>query len=55
MTLRMRLPGGTLKFKSYRDLRTSERENAVPVWKIGSLYVIWSRNKKSHPPSPQKR
>ena len=39
MTLRMRLPGGTLKFKSYRDLRTSERENAVPVWKIGSLHL----------------
>ncbi|MER8602805.1 hypothetical protein NKH48_03285 [Mesorhizobium sp. M1233] len=43
MALRFRLPGGTLKIKTYRELRVRERERRVPVWKIGALYVIWWR------------
>ncbi|MER9675320.1 MULTISPECIES: hypothetical protein [unclassified Mesorhizobium] len=41
MALRIRLPGGTLKVKSYRELRVRERERRVPVVRIGSMYVIW--------------
>lgn len=41
MALRIRLPGGTLKVKSYRELRERERDRKVPVVKIGSLYFIW--------------
>jgi hypothetical protein len=55
MTVRIRLPGGTLKIKGYRDLRTSEREAAVPVWKIGSTYFIWWSNKKAQQPSTSSR
>jgi hypothetical protein len=41
MALRIRLPGGTLKLKSYRELRSRERDRLVPVLRLGSLYVIW--------------
>lgn len=41
MALRIRLPGGTLKVKTYRQLRVRERERRVPVVRIGSMYVIW--------------
>lgn len=46
MTLRIRLPGGTLKVKTYRELRTRERDRRVPVVKVGSLYLIWWSNKQ---------
>lgn len=35
------MPGGTLKIKTYRELRTSERDRHVPVMKVGSIYLIW--------------
>ncbi|MCC2690117.1 MAG: hypothetical protein K0S21_2920 [Rhizobiaceae bacterium] len=41
MAMRIRLPGGTLKFKSIRELRTRERDRLVPVLRLGSLYIIW--------------
>ena len=41
MALRISLPGGTLKVKTYRELRVRERERKVPVKKMGSLYFIW--------------
>jgi hypothetical protein len=41
MALRIKLPGGTLKLKTYRELRTRERERRIPVRQIGWLYVIW--------------
>ncbi|MER8798287.1 hypothetical protein NKH75_29665 [Mesorhizobium sp. M0984] len=44
MALRIRLPGATLKVKTYRELRVRERERRVPVVKIGSVYVIWWKN-----------
>ncbi|MER9474374.1 hypothetical protein [Mesorhizobium sp. M0520] len=44
MALRIRLPGGTLKVKTYRELRVRERERRVPMVKIGSMYVIWWKN-----------
>lgn len=47
MAIRIKLPGGTLKLKTYRELRTRERERRVPVWKVGSVFVIWWSNKVS--------
>ena len=44
MALRIRLPGGTLKFKSFRELRSRERDRVVPVFRLGSLYIIWWPN-----------
>jgi hypothetical protein len=44
MALRIRLPGGMLKVKVYRELRARERDRRVPVWKIGGLYFIWWPN-----------
>lgn len=44
MALRIRLPGGTLKMKTYRELRTRERDRRVPMVKVGSLYFIWWSN-----------
>ncbi|MER8925770.1 hypothetical protein [Mesorhizobium sp. M0859] len=47
MTLRIRLPGGTLKIKTYRELRARERDRRVPVTKVGSIYLIWWSNKQT--------
>lgn len=47
MALRIKLPRGTLKVKTYRELRTRERDRRVPVWKVGSVYFIWWSNKVS--------
>ncbi|WP_164775799.1 MULTISPECIES: hypothetical protein [unclassified Mesorhizobium] len=54
MALRIRLPGGTLKVKTYRELRDRERDRRVPVLKLGSLYFVWSSAKHhSHRHSPR--
>ncbi|MER9768856.1 hypothetical protein NKJ09_22650 [Mesorhizobium sp. M0189] len=45
MALRIRLPGGTLKVKTYRELRTRERDRRVSVMKVGWIYLIWWPNK----------
>ncbi|RST85180.1 hypothetical protein EJC49_17025 [Aquibium carbonis] len=41
MTMRMRLPGGTLKIKRYIELRHAERKREVPVIVVGGLYFVW--------------
>jgi len=41
MTIRIRLPGGTLKIKRYPELRGSERTKQVPILSIGRVYFIW--------------
>lgn len=41
MTMRMRLPGGTLKIKRYTELRHAERKREVPVIVVGGLYFVW--------------
>ncbi len=46
MALRIPLPGGTLKIKARRELRSRERERRIPVLKLGSLYVTWWSNKQ---------
>ncbi|MER9866209.1 hypothetical protein NKJ35_03225 [Mesorhizobium sp. M0136] len=49
MAVRIRLPGGTLKMKTYRELRARERDRRVPVMKMGSLYFVWwSKNQEPH-------
>ncbi|MER8758319.1 hypothetical protein NKH69_21985 [Mesorhizobium sp. M0976] len=48
MAVRIRLPGGTLKMKTYRELRARERDRRVPVMKMGSLYFVW-RSKSQEP------
>ncbi|MER8455864.1 hypothetical protein NKH24_06955 [Mesorhizobium sp. M1300] len=45
MTIRIKVPGGTLKVKTYRELRTRERERRLPMLRLGSLYLIWLSNK----------
>jgi hypothetical protein len=52
MTVRIKMPGGTLKLKTYRELRTVERQRAVPVWKLGSLYLIWWKSGRKPDGSP---
>lgn len=46
MALRIKLPRGTLKVKTYRELRTRERDRRVPVLKMGSVYFIWWSDKQ---------
>ncbi|MER8395430.1 hypothetical protein NKH10_26770 [Mesorhizobium sp. M1340] len=49
MAMRARLPGGTLKMKTYRELRARERDRRVPVMKMGSLYFVWwSKSQELH-------
>lgn len=45
MATRIKLPGGTLKIKTYRELRARERDRRIPLWKIGSLYFTWWSNR----------
>ncbi|MER8370156.1 hypothetical protein [Mesorhizobium sp. M1378] len=49
MAVRIRLPGGTLKMKTYRELRARERDRRVPVIKMGSVYFVWwSKSQEPH-------
>ncbi|CAH2404816.1 hypothetical protein MES4922_370051 [Mesorhizobium ventifaucium] len=36
VTLRIRLPGGTLKIKKKDELRRREQKRQVPVWRVGA-------------------
>jgi hypothetical protein len=51
MTVRIRLPGGTLKIKKKDELRRREQKREVPVWRIGSRYIIWWPSSMSDRPS----
>jgi hypothetical protein len=46
MALRIKLPGGTVKVKTYRELRSRERDRRVPVLKMGTLFFVWWSNKE---------
>ncbi|TIQ90727.1 MAG: hypothetical protein E5X44_21225 [Mesorhizobium sp.] len=46
MAVRIRLPGGTLKMKVYRELRERERARRIPVLKLGSMYFSWWSNRQ---------
>jgi len=46
MALRIKLPGGTLKVKTCRELRTSQRDRRVPVRKMGQLYLVWRSSRQ---------
>ncbi len=41
------LPGGRLKIKTYRYLRSSEREGRARMWRCGSLYFIWDTGSRT--------
>lgn len=47
MTVRVKLPGGTLKLKKLRELRTEERERKVPMLRLGRYYLIWRRRNRA--------
>lgn len=56
MTLRFRLPGGTLKIKRYPELRDTERKKEVPVVSIGGVYFVWwSRSAARRERAPMQR
>lgn len=44
MHIRIKLPGGTLRFKHRRYLRHRESAGMFPMWRIGEYYFIWRRN-----------
>lgn len=46
MAVRIKLPGGTLKMKTYRELRSREHDRRVPVVKIAALYLVWWSTKQ---------
>ncbi|MER8962528.1 MULTISPECIES: hypothetical protein [unclassified Mesorhizobium] len=55
MTIRIRLPGGTLKIKKRNELRRREQNREVPVWQVGNYFVIWWPSGVSdRPSSPRK-
>ncbi len=43
--LKLRLPGGKLKFKSHQLLRGVERSRKVPSLRLGRVYVSWWSHK----------
>ncbi|CCV14968.1 hypothetical protein MESS4_720082 [Mesorhizobium sp. STM 4661] len=51
MTIRIRLPGGTLKIKKKDELRRREQKREVPVWQIGDHFIIWWPSSMSDRPS----
>ncbi|TIL71965.1 MAG: hypothetical protein E5Y81_16405 [Mesorhizobium sp.] len=40
MTIRIRLPGGTLKIKKKDELRRREQKRQVPVWRTPAKLMI---------------
>ncbi|MER9801460.1 hypothetical protein NKJ36_30980, partial [Mesorhizobium sp. M0142] len=46
MAVRIRMPGGTLKVKVYRELRDRERARRVPVVRLGRVYFTWWSNRQ---------
>ncbi|WP_292661076.1 hypothetical protein [Mesorhizobium sp.] len=46
MAVRIRMPGGTLRVKVYRELRDRERARRIPVVKIGRVYFTWWSNRQ---------
>jgi hypothetical protein len=46
MAVGIKLPGGTLKMKVYRELRERERARRIPVLKMGSVYFTWWSNRQ---------
>ena len=55
MTIRIRLPGGTLKIKNKDELRRREQKREVPVWQIGNYFIIWWPSDMSDGPSSPKK
>ena len=41
MHFRIPLPWGTLKIKTEKYLRPSEREGKYGIYRLGSVYLIW--------------
>lgn len=41
MTIKIRLPGGTLKIKKREELRRREQKREVPVWQVGNYFIVW--------------
>ena len=41
---------GRLKFKSESRLRSGEKDGKVPVWRCGSLYIVWEPRSKNAKP-----
>ncbi|SJM30421.1 conserved hypothetical protein [Mesorhizobium delmotii] len=41
VTIRIRLPGGTLKIKKKDELRRREQKRQVPVWRVGDYFIVW--------------
>ncbi|MBN9253198.1 MULTISPECIES: hypothetical protein [unclassified Mesorhizobium] len=55
MTIRIRLPGGTLKIKRYSELRRREQRREVPVWQVGGYFIVWWPSSLSDRPSKGER
>jgi hypothetical protein len=54
MTIKIRLPGGTLKIKKRHELRRREQKRDVPVWQVGDYFIVWWPSKISDlPPKRQ--
>lgn len=51
VTIRIRLPGGTLKIKKKDELRRREQKRQVPVWRLGDYFIIWWPSSISDRPS----
>jgi hypothetical protein len=51
MTIRIRLPGGTLKIKKRDELRRREQKRLVPVWQVGNYFIVWWPSHISDRPS----
>ncbi|WP_166487929.1 hypothetical protein [Mesorhizobium sp.] len=55
MTIRIRLPGGTLKIKTKDELRRREQKREVPVWQVGNYFIVWWPSSMSPSGRPPKR
>ncbi|AZO00568.1 hypothetical protein EJ066_27515 [Mesorhizobium sp. M9A.F.Ca.ET.002.03.1.2] len=55
MTIRIRLPGGTLKIKKKDELRRREQKRQVPVLQVGNYFIVWWPSSMSDRPSSTKK
>ena len=46
-SLRIPLGFARLKFKSESRLRQREKDGKVPMWRIGSVYIVWEPRPKN--------
>ncbi len=55
MTIRIRLPGGTLKIKGIPNCAGASSGAKFPIWQVGGYFIVWWPSSLSDRPSKSER